>query len=241
MFLRSGLGEPMSSAVTWKRKVTPSGRSWWVLGRSGRRTDETGCGSSEEWCTPRAVQTPDRPETIDARVAKQKAIYAQDKSRRWGKTESLHSQVAREWPTPSAMNPQEGESLETWLARREQIKAEKKNGNGMATPLAMAVRLQDWPRATAQDALGSGNRNLPGSNAHPGTSLTDAVLGGQAPRRPDCPTATSRDWKDGACADANVPTNGLLGRAVLRTDGKRLGRLNPAWVASLMGFPDGWL
>jgi len=29
------------------------------------------------------------------------------------------------------------------------------------------------------------------------------------------PTATSRDWKDGACAEANVPTNGLLGRAVL--------------------------
>jgi len=30
-------------------------------------------------------------------------------------------------------------------------------------------------------------------------------------------TPTSRDHKDGACADANVPTNALLGRQVLRT------------------------
>jgi hypothetical protein len=30
------------------------------------------------------------------------------------------------------------------------------------------------------------------------------------------PTPTARDWKDGACADADVPTNGLLGRTVVR-------------------------
>jgi hypothetical protein len=30
------------------------------------------------------------------------------------------------------------------------------------------------------------------------------------------PTPTSRDWKDGACAEADVPTNGLLGRAAVR-------------------------
>jgi hypothetical protein len=29
-------------------------------------------------------------------------------------------------------------------------------------------------------------------------------------------TPTSRDWKDGACADSNVPTNGLLGRPAVR-------------------------
>lgn len=29
-------------------------------------------------------------------------------------------------------------------------------------------------------------------------------------------TPTTRDWKDGACADANVPTNGLLGRQTAR-------------------------
>lgn len=30
------------------------------------------------------------------------------------------------------------------------------------------------------------------------------------------PTPTSRDWKDGACATANVPVNGLLGRAAVK-------------------------
>ncbi len=36
--------------------------------------------------------------------------------------------------------------------------------------------LASWPTATAGDAKSAGSRNLPGSNAHPGTSLTDAVV-----------------------------------------------------------------
>jgi hypothetical protein len=39
-----------------------------------------------------------------------------------------------------------------------------------------------WPTATEGDAAAAGNRNLEGSKAHPGTSLTDAVNGGQRPR-----------------------------------------------------------
>lgn len=44
-------------------------------------------------------------------------------------------------PTPAAMNPNDGESVETWEARRQRVKAEKKNGNGFGTPLAIAVQL----------------------------------------------------------------------------------------------------
>lgn len=51
-------------------------------------------------------------------------------------------------------------------------------------------------------------------------------------------TPTARDHKDGACQNANVPTNGLLGRMAL--EGTRTGALNPAWVETLMGFPAGW-
>jgi hypothetical protein len=42
-----------------------------------------------------------------------------------------------------------------------------------------------WPTPTAQDADSSGSRNLPGSKAHPGVSLTDAVVhgGSTVPRR----------------------------------------------------------
>lgn len=78
------------------------------------------------------------------------------------------------------------------------------------------------------------------------------------------PTATSRDSKDGACADADVPTNALLGRLCEKgllqaselfhrgqetsTHGEPSSpsnrgsrrRLNPAFVEWLMGFPDLW-
>jgi hypothetical protein len=41
-------------------------------------------------------------------------------------------------------------------------------------PLNAAVHL--WPTATAGDAKASGSRNLEGSKAHAGVSLTDAIL-----------------------------------------------------------------
>lgn len=59
-------------------------------------------------------------------------------------------------------------------------------------------------------------------------------------------TTTTRDWKDGAMANANVPTNSLLGRQVLRTswDGdaswKKGYRLNPRFSEWLMGWMPGW-
>ena len=67
------------------------------------------------------------------------------------------------------------------------------SGNGSKHPnkatkgrpsLETMARRDFWPTATAGDARASGNRNLEGSKAHPGTSLTDAVNGGQRPRWP---------------------------------------------------------
>lgn len=49
-------------------------------------------------------------------------------------------------PTPAVvMN--DGESAETWLARREQVKARGINGNGMGMPLPIAVQLLPTPGA----------------------------------------------------------------------------------------------
>ena len=71
----------------------------------------------------------------------------------------------------------------------------------------------------------------------------DAMLGGDISkpqgRLPAWPTPLARDHQDGD-ATANVPTNGLLGRAVPRDPTSRPGRLNPDWVEMLMGFPIGW-
>jgi hypothetical protein len=178
---------------------------------SERRTDATASGSSGDWKTPRATLTPERPETVDARNAKQRVIYATDKSRRWGQTESLHSQVAREWATPRRSENEQ---------RTRKHQPSVADGHGKM----LAAQVLEWPTPTWKDHAQSGS----------GTTLTDATAR-------DWPTATQRDWKDGACRDANVPTNGLLGRAVPRTTGSSRARLNPRWVAQLMGYPHDWL
>ena len=54
------------------------------------------------------------------------------------------------WPTPDAMVANLTEDLENWKGRRARVKAEKKNGNGFGTPLAVAVRL--WPAPTRHNA-----------------------------------------------------------------------------------------
>lgn len=51
-------------------------------------------------------------------------------------------------PTPAAMNPNDGESFDTWEARRLRVKATGKNGNGFGTPLAIAVQLLPTPKAS---------------------------------------------------------------------------------------------
>ncbi len=53
---------------------------------------------------------------------------------------SLPNAVVALLPTPAASNPNDGESPETWLARRERVKESARNGNGMGMPLGIAVR-----------------------------------------------------------------------------------------------------
>lgn len=96
------------------------------------------------------------------------------------------------------------------------------------------ARMVQWPTATAGDANSSGSRNLEGSNAHPGTSLTDAVRPDRAawptPKAADgrskgtggspdhgldamarsgllFPTPSARDWKDGRASQGTMERN----------------------------------
>ena len=66
-----------------------------------------------------------------------------------------------------------------------------------------ALYLETWPR--------SGSMRSGCAYERPTWAPRTGGIGGSA-----WPTATSRDSKDGACADANVETNALLGRAVTR-------------------------
>jgi hypothetical protein len=137
------------------------------------------------------------------------------------------------WPTPRA---EDSESAGARVTR------------GTADTLTAATRL--WPTPTESDGDGAGNRNLPGSQAHAGLSLTDVVTGGQAPRRWMTPQA--RDWKGISQAPATKGTYsgglpdqlaGLRDQANPSSTGNRPGSsvvLSPAWVSCLMGFPPDW-
>jgi DNA (cytosine-5)-methyltransferase 1 len=95
------------------------------------------------------------------------------------------------------------EFLETWPRSGMTV-------NGTAYRLPPLVPLTDeigsglWPTPHANCSTGSGRQGRDG-----GDNLQTAVAARM------WPTPTSRDWKDGSAqACANVPTNGLLGRAV---------------------------
>jgi hypothetical protein len=99
-------------------------------------------------------------------------------------------------------------------------------------------QVREWPTPAATP-YGNNQGGAAGRVGPKRESLERMVW--PTPKAENWPTATTRDWKDGACADANVPTNGLLGRAVPRTTGSSRARLNPRWVAQLMGYPHDWL
>ena len=84
-------------------------------------------------------------------------------------------------PTPSACVANDGEGTETWLARRERVKAAKVNGNGMGMPLTIAVQLLPTPQAT--DGQGGPKRLRPDgrTEANHGANLRDLFGSNGAP------------------------------------------------------------
>ena len=135
---------------------------------------------------------------------------------------NLESVLARQlWPTPLASN-----------ANGPQISTNK---GGLK--LQSAVLLYPTPRASENE-----NRQ---------TKLTPSQMAGRrglnlASVANLFPTPTARDWKDGTAQScANVPINGLLGRAVHALPAPIMrpnaaGSLNPDWVGLLMGYEEHW-
>lgn len=125
------------------------------------------------------------------------------------------AEQAEHWPTPTPW--EQGDDPQTSLERREREKAKGRNGNGFGLPLDMVAT--NWPTPTAGDGASSGSRNLPGSKANAGISLTDLVeMGGSHSSRP----APAMPMDGGA---SSVTT--LVSRR----------RLNPRFVSWLMGWP----
>lgn len=125
-------------SLAWKPKVTKSGRLLFQLAPSTPRTDVTEFGLL--------------PTTAAADGTGGKRHKAGTYTATGQTTSGMKIQVSLQdrlqlLPTPTASNPNDGESLASWEARRQRNIAKGYNGNGQGTPLSIAVRMLPTPRA----------------------------------------------------------------------------------------------
>lgn len=78
-------------SAVWKKRVTPAGRSWWVLTTWERPTEESGSGSSDDWRTP---------QSRDFHPAQDPEVTIARGGRTDGQVYLAH-QVSRHWQTPA--------------------------------------------------------------------------------------------------------------------------------------------
>ena len=105
-------------------------------------------------------------------------------------------QGSRLLPTPVAGNFNDGASLPTWQARRDRQKKLGRNGNGIGTPLPIAIALLPTPMASDFGADKSAGRARP-SGAKRQTGLPDVIIHRLAGQ--DCPAGTGEPARAGCC------------------------------------------
>ena len=141
---------------------------------------------------------------------------------------AVQTRAVKLLPTPAAMNPNDGEDVTTWEARRLRTKARVGNGNGFGTPLSIAAQL--LPTPSVADATG-------GHARRGGDRSDELLLPGIAE------SLDSGTW--GEYAEAVARWEGILGRPAPEPTlpdgkgGKR--RLNAQLVEWMMGQDDGWV
>lgn len=189
---KQGRGGEFARQVTqWQTPATDSFRS-----RGGDRKDEMGLDQQTRfWPTPTA-RDEKNPGSPDGARAVRKA--------RLGYTTDLND-IVTTWPTPTAW--EQLENPESFEARRLREMAKGRNGNGMGAPLDMVATT--WPTPNVPN----GGRTSNTTDTREDGSKRQIDLGALATH---WGTPTTRDWKDGSSAEADCPTNGLLGRQVIR-------------------------
>lgn len=164
------------------------------------------------------------------------------------------------WPTPDSQNFNDGEDLVQFKERQTWLKLNKKNGNGMGMPIAVAVRnwntpttllssirssegmkntlagdVANWSTPTASPNANRTLRQKP-SNAtgKHGGHLTAEVLNWGTP--------TASTTAKGTTVHSEMLAHGHLVAQVeeFADTQKEHHRLNPDWEETLMGWPVGW-
>jgi len=236
MYLLSEAEGLTKCSLAWKRKATPAGRAWLVLGRSGRPTEGTGCGS---WPT---AQASDANGGKGMRLEASETGAMPDGSKA---TISLRDATLRHWPTVhgnQGTNGPSGTELGSavgtdWSTPRAE---EKSQHNSADNGMALSAQVTDWQTPSAQQCE---KRRQVGQ-----TERTELLLLGQVRQWPT-PNIPNR----GPELDKNHRPNsggidlqstvlagevaGLPDPASPSTIGKPRGSLNAEWVAQLMGFP----
>lgn len=194
-------------SLVWKRKVTPAGRSWWVLGRSALRIDAT---ESLFWPTPAAAQAGQGQNEPDGRRGQ--TLVGAARNQDWktptvpnggrcpkeitetgirpdgskGQVDLQHQVRMTDWATPkgSVSGPD--------YARTARAQS---GGDDLATQVA-----RNWPSPTVMDAAGfCGKLDEGRTSPNSGRTLTGKVLEseGQSPHAEFWTSPTvSQGWND---------------------------------------------
>lgn len=116
-------------------------------------------------------------------------------------------------PTPNASVANDGEKPDTWLARRERVKAKGINGNGMGMPLSIYAQL--LPTPTTNDAKNATAPPSQWDRKSPQIAVQAEILGGHSreARSGGALNPTWVEWLMGfptawtACAASETPSS----------------------------------
>lgn len=246
------LAESLARSAWWRGKPSPS-RSWERrLRKKGWTTFLSGSEICETYPRMNSLEWTGSPEAIHANPsAKQESDWEKMTLVICGRSSSTSSELfdLAESSLKTSLDTCHSASIasfKTWQAAVSAARSDCLQRRKSARHIDESESSSSgWPTPVCAMIPSEGSVRLLRKAVDLGMSKeeADAMLGGDISkpqgRLPAWPTPLARDHQDGD-ATANVPTNGLLGRAVPRDPTSRPGRLNPDWVEMLMGFPIGW-
>lgn len=256
--LLRALEELTGFSLTWKRSATTHGRSWWVLGRSARRTGEIASGSSLDWRSTTAEEAGPRLETLTAKDGSAPKlghrIYRSGGPHQ-SVTLGLQAQIERAWMTPNTMDALAPKSQEALDHEHDSARPGRSAPNNLRDQLMVQEGERSWPprtwaTPTVQDSENLAGPSQFGRNSEP-LNVQVVTAGPPAQENPSTNGRSRDSWRTPQAADgthnhgeAPAHQRGTVALPLTvqtrRSESTSRGQLNSRWVAQLMGFPSDW-